>query len=308
MTTNLEMTPADQRKLFSLLPTGVAAITGLTEDNKPIGLVVGTFQSLSLEPALVTFCVDKSSSTWPQLRSKGTFTANILSTEQVDVCKALGRKGEDKFKGLTYQDSPIGTPRIDKSTAWVDCQVLSEVIAGDHFMIVGAIKSFKFGSSDAMVFSNGKLAECVPLAPVPAPETAEGDLVDRITEAWTKAWGNGDTTAFENIVSSNYVRYSKGNDELKLADMIQQIQESHAAFGDFNVEVLHTVQEGDVLALHWKTIAKHTGTFMGVPATQRQVTVHGSSFLKHKDGRITQEWVVWDPRELLSSIGIWHLG
>ncbi|WP_139161140.1 flavin reductase family protein, partial [Acinetobacter baumannii] len=72
--------PADQRKLFSLLPTGVVAITGMTEDDKPTGLVVGTFQSLSLEPALVTFCVDKSSSTWPVLRNKGKFTANILST------------------------------------------------------------------------------------------------------------------------------------------------------------------------------------------------------------------------------------
>lgn len=99
------------RQVFGLLPTGVVAITGLANDGKPLGLVVGTFQSLSLEPALVTFCVDKSSSTWPALRSLERFTANILSTEQLSVCRALSRKGEDKFQGIEYEESTVGTPR-----------------------------------------------------------------------------------------------------------------------------------------------------------------------------------------------------
>lgn len=77
------------------------------------------------EPALVTFCVDKSSSTWPALRSLGRFTANLLSTEQLSVCKALARKGEDKFRDIDYEESAIGTPRILNCTAWIDCQVLS---------------------------------------------------------------------------------------------------------------------------------------------------------------------------------------
>jgi len=45
-----------------------------------------------------------------------------------------------------------------------------------------------------------------------------------------------------------------------------------------------------------------------VPPTQREVTVYGAAFLKHKDGRIVEEWVVWAPRELLASMQIWHLG
>lgn len=303
--------PADQRKLFSLLPTGVVAITGTTEENKPTGLVVGTFQSLSLDPALVTFCVDKSSSTWPVLRNKGKFTANILSTSQLDVCKALGRKGEDKFKGLSYQHGPLDTPRLAQSVAWIDCTVLSEVIAGDHFMIVGAIKAFQFGDEAPLVFSAGKLAECQPL-PVPdAEKNIENlpvNLATRISNAWTKAWGEGDIEAFASIVSPDYVRYAKDSEKFSLADIQQQIQDSHAAFTNFKVEILHTVEEEGMIALHWRTVAKHTGAFMGVPATQRNVTVFGSSFMKHKNGLITQEWVVWDPRELLASIDIWHLG
>ena len=160
--------PSAYRQVFGLLPTGVVAVTGLARDGKPTGLVVGTFQSLSLEPALVTFCVDKSSSTWPALRSLGKFTANILSTEQLSVCRALSRKGEDKFQGIDYEESSLGTPRILNSTAWIDCEVLSEVVAGDHYMIVGAVTAMEAGTGDALVFRGGKFGEYTQW-PSPAP-------------------------------------------------------------------------------------------------------------------------------------------
>jgi flavin reductase (DIM6/NTAB) family NADH-FMN oxidoreductase RutF/predicted ester cyclase len=302
-------TPAEQRKIFGLLPTGVVAITGMTADDKPTGFVVGTFQSLSLEPPLVTFCVAKSSSTWPVLRSKGRFTANILSTAQLDVCKALGRKGEDKFSGLAFENSAIGTPRLEGSVAWIDCQVLSEVVAGDHFMIVGSVTAMQTGAGAALVFSGGKFGECNLFdAPAKPSEIDAAALLPRIADAWTRAWGQGETAAFENIVAPGYVRYSKNGEQVRLPEMLKQIEESHAAFSDFKVEILHAIDENDMVALHWRTTALHTGMFMDVPPTHRKVTVHGSSFLKHRDGRITEEWVVWDPRELLSCMHIWHLG
>jgi flavin reductase (DIM6/NTAB) family NADH-FMN oxidoreductase RutF len=160
--------PGAYRQVFGLLPTGVVAVTGLDINGKPTGLIVGTFQSLSLAPALVTFCVDKSSSTWPALRSLGKFTANILSTGQLSVCKALSRKGEDKFQGIDYQESAAGTPRILNSTAWIDCEVLSEVVAGDHYMIVGLVTAMEAGTGDALVFRGGKFGEYTQW-PVPAP-------------------------------------------------------------------------------------------------------------------------------------------
>ena len=149
------------RRIFGRLPTGVVAITGLTDDREPMGLVVGTFQSLSLEPPLVTFSVDKSSTTWPWLRSLGRFTANILSTNQMRVCKALSRRGSDKFEGLNYYESPIGTPRIQDSVAWIDCEVLSEVVAGDHYVIVGAVSRMEPGTGEALVFRGGRFGEYI---------------------------------------------------------------------------------------------------------------------------------------------------
>ncbi|HKU12388.1 MAG TPA: ester cyclase [Sinomonas sp.] len=132
-------------------------------------------------------------------------------------------------------------------------------------------------------------------------------MLQRITEAWARAWGDGDTSAFEEIVAKDYRRRSKSGEE-GLAEVIRQIEDSHAAFSDLKTHVLEAVEDSELIAIHWQTVGTHTGTYMGVPPTQRTVTVSGASFLRHKDGLITEESVVWDPRELLSSMNIWHLG
>ena len=161
--TATEVTPAYYRQVLGKLPTGVVAITGTNDDNEKLGLVVGTFQSLSLEPPLVMFCVDKSSSTWPKLRKLQNFTANILSDDQISICRSLSRKGPEKFEGLPCTTGPLGTPHLDGATAYIDCKVTAEVVVGDHYMVVGAVTNMEEGSGNALIFRGGKFGQYLPI-------------------------------------------------------------------------------------------------------------------------------------------------
>lgn len=132
-------------------------------------------------------------------------------------------------------------------------------------------------------------------------------MLAKIAVAWTRAWGFGETDAFEAIASENYVRHSKTGDE-GLESVLAQIRESHEAFSDFDVEIINAVDDGQLIAIHWRSKGRHTGTFMEVPPTYREVSVDGAAFLSYSEGKITDETSIWDPRELLSSMRIWHLG
>lgn len=162
-TPSTDITPAYYRQVLGKLPTGVVAITGTNDDDEKLGLVVGTFQSLSLEPPLVMFCVDKSSSTWPKLRKLQNFTANILADDQINICRALSRKGPQKFDGLPCTDGPLGTPHLIGATAYIDCVVTAEVVVGDHYMVVGAVSDMVEGSGDALLFKGGKFGQYQPI-------------------------------------------------------------------------------------------------------------------------------------------------
>ncbi|MGO3153495.1 MAG: ester cyclase [Galactobacter sp.] len=131
--------------------------------------------------------------------------------------------------------------------------------------------------------------------------------LDTITQAWTKAWHDGDTAAFESVISPDYVRHSKTGTE-SIEDVRRQIKEQHAAFSDFTMNVLDVVEGENDAAIRWRSTGVHTGEYMGVPPTGRTVSVVGASFVKFEDGLVVSEAVIWDPREMLSAVGIWHLG
>ena len=132
-------------------------------------------------------------------------------------------------------------------------------------------------------------------------------MLEKVSPAWLRAWCSGETEAFEEIVAPGYIRHSKTSDE-KVGDVIKQIEASHEAFTDFDVEILRSVEDDDTIAIHWQANGIHTGSFMGVPPTGRKVVVSGAAFIKHADGKITEETSVWDPRDLLNAMKIIHLG
>jgi steroid delta-isomerase-like uncharacterized protein len=130
---------------------------------------------------------------------------------------------------------------------------------------------------------------------------------DTILKAWNGAWGDGDVAAFEQLLAPGYVRRSKSGSE-DYASLRKTIEAMHTAFPDSSTEILEIVEDGTKVAVHWQTTGTHTGEFMDVPATGRNIAVTGASFLRFDGDKLAEEWVVWDPRELLSALGIWHLG
>jgi predicted ester cyclase len=60
--------------------------------------------------------------------------------------------------------------------------------------------------------------------------------------------------------------------------------------------------------VRWHSTGNHRHSFLGVPATRREVTVSGATFARFEDDRIVEEYVTWDPRSLLSALGIISVG
>ena len=138
------------RRVLGHYPTGVSAITTIDAEGNPTGLAVGTFTSVSLDPPLVAFLPDRTSSTFPKIRESGKFCVNVLGADQESVCRALAVKGSDKFAGLKWSPAPVtGMPIIDGVVAWIDCEVDSITEAGDHYVVIGRVRALDVHHSDS---------------------------------------------------------------------------------------------------------------------------------------------------------------
>ncbi|TDD86559.1 flavin reductase family protein [Actinomadura rubrisoli] len=131
--------PAAFREALALHAAGVVVITARS-GGAPAGLTATSFSSVSLAPPLVSFYVDRSSTTWPALRAAGRFAVNILAGDQADLAARFARRGVDRFAPPTsWRSDEHGTPLLDGAGAHLTCVAHSTVDIGDHILVVGLV-------------------------------------------------------------------------------------------------------------------------------------------------------------------------
>lgn len=160
------------RTVLGHFPTGVTVVTGRAGE-LPVGLAIGSFFSVSLEPSLVGFCAARTSSSWLKIKQAGRFCANVLAHDQQELCHRFALSGRDKFRGVRWRVGASGTPRLDGALAWVDCTIDAVHDGGDHEICIGRVGALGIERDCApLIFFRGSYR------PEPAKTPAGGDPHD----------------------------------------------------------------------------------------------------------------------------------
>lgn len=133
--------PIDARTFRHVLGqfcTGITIITTV-HDDEPVGFACQSFAALSLDPPLVLFCPTKQSRSWQAIEASGKFCVNVLHEDQKDVSARFGSREPDKFGGVDWSPSHLGSPVLAGTLAHIDCTVASVHDGGDHFVVFGAV-------------------------------------------------------------------------------------------------------------------------------------------------------------------------
>lgn len=143
---------------MSHYPTGVCVVTATDPDGSHLGFVVGTFNSVSLDPPLIGFYPDKLSSSWARISKVGKFCVNVLASGQQDLCSRFSSRLPDKFASVSHRVSENGSPILDAVVAWLDCSLEAEHEAGDHYIALGRVTNMAVERiTNPLVFLKGQL-------------------------------------------------------------------------------------------------------------------------------------------------------
>lgn len=157
--------PLHFRRVLGYFPTGVTVITACTADGAPIGITIGSFCSVSLDPPLVGFLPMIHSERWPDIRATGDFCVNVLAADQAELCWQFARTTvEAPFDGVEWRRSAVtGSPIIAGAIAWIDCSIEAVVETGDHHFVTGRVLELEHAAVEsnpnALLFFRGKLGE-----------------------------------------------------------------------------------------------------------------------------------------------------
>lgn len=159
--------PLSLRRALGHYPTGVCLVTAVGEDGRPVGMIVGSFTSASLDPPLVAFFPDRRSTSWQRIAAAGRFCVNILAGDQEAVCRRFAGPAVDRFDGTAYRLSDRGLPVLDGIVAWIECETHDVFEAGDHFIVLGHIRMLGVERPEQpLLFFRGGYGQFAPLAVV----------------------------------------------------------------------------------------------------------------------------------------------
>jgi flavin reductase (DIM6/NTAB) family NADH-FMN oxidoreductase RutF len=140
------------RKVCSRFATGIAVATVLGAEERPLGITVNSFTSVSCAPPLILVCIDHRSSILTHFRSSSFFGINILSADQRDLSIRFASKDADRDPGDLFRPGVTGVPILPEALANMECSVTQVVEAGDHAIFIAEVVAATCREGDPLVY------------------------------------------------------------------------------------------------------------------------------------------------------------
>lgn len=143
--------------------TGITVVTTRLGDQPAIGLTANSFSSVSLDPPLVLWSLDKRSDMLATFQACKHFAINVLSVDQKDLSVKFSRRDNHLINGLDVEYWKTGSPILRQAHASFDCSVHERIDAGDHIVMLGRVEQVGHGEGgQPLLFHRGQYSQIDP--------------------------------------------------------------------------------------------------------------------------------------------------
>lgn len=144
------------KEVMGNYPTGVTVVTMMDDEGVPLGLTVNSFASVSLDPMLLLWSIDKRVSSYDKFTNTDKFAVHVLASDQAEVCSLFASKGLDRFKNTDWKNSEHNLPIIADCAGVFQCETFKTVDAGDHMILVGKVIDIESNKKEPLLYHKRK--------------------------------------------------------------------------------------------------------------------------------------------------------
>jgi len=145
------------RNALGCFPTGVAVATTIMTGKEPMGMTVNSFTSVSLEPPLVLWCIDRKSDRFEAFTKSGVYAISLLGLAHEAVSSRLAKRGSHSLQGIDLVPTDLGPPAIADALAVFECRMETIYDGGDHVILLARVIGFMRPQvGEPLVFHDGR--------------------------------------------------------------------------------------------------------------------------------------------------------
>jgi flavin reductase (DIM6/NTAB) family NADH-FMN oxidoreductase RutF len=146
------------RHALGQFPTGVCVVTAMVDGTR-LGMTVSSFNSLSLDPPLVLFSIDRRAASLALWERAEAVAVHVLAENQKDISNRFARALANKWEGMSASEGASGAPVLPGVAAVFECAVWARHDGGDHTLFILAVEHFlNFSDRKPLVFGKGRYA------------------------------------------------------------------------------------------------------------------------------------------------------
>ncbi len=154
-----QINPTEFREALGQFPTGVTIVTTVDENGQKVGMTASSFNTVSLDPPLVLWSIDKQAHSYDIFIKAQTFAIHVLAAGQEELSDLFAQKGADKFHQLDCREGWSKLPILPSFAACFQCEIEHRYAGGDHTILVGQVRSFESHESEPLLFHRGRYGE-----------------------------------------------------------------------------------------------------------------------------------------------------
>ena len=150
------------RRALGNFATGVTVMTAQNSQGERVGMTANSFNSVSLDPALILWSIDKHSASYRIFAEASHFAVNVLSAAQIELSNHFARRSEDKFAGIIFESGYGQAPLLSHCSASFECEKYAIHDGGDHWIMLGRVLRFSDHGRAPLVYHQGAYSTVMP--------------------------------------------------------------------------------------------------------------------------------------------------
>jgi flavin reductase (DIM6/NTAB) family NADH-FMN oxidoreductase RutF len=152
----MSIDPAQYRQVLGRFATGIAIVTCLDRNGRRAAMTINSFTSLSIDPPLVLWNIDRKSDQYDAFDGATHVAINILAEHQQPVSDHFATPSDDKFGTATHRAGHGGAPLIDDVCATLQCRIANRFDGGDHIIVIGEVLDLDACDSPPLIYHGGR--------------------------------------------------------------------------------------------------------------------------------------------------------
>ncbi|MBL27857.1 MAG: hypothetical protein CMM50_09965 [Rhodospirillaceae bacterium] len=163
------------RATLGCFATGVTIVTARGPDDRPVGLTVTSFNSVSLDPPLILWSLKRASPNFAIFAEAKGFAVNILAADQTRLARRFATPLIDKFADLRCGRGAYDAPLLPGVAAQIECRSHMAYDGGDHVIFLGRVEHVRRWERPPLIFCSGSFMVAEPNPMEHWEEGPEGD-------------------------------------------------------------------------------------------------------------------------------------